>query len=281
MFKFVEDVVRYPFLFRALMAGIFISVSVAILGVVLVLKRYSMIGDGLSHVGFSAFSISSALNWAPFLVSIPVVVFVAVLLLLLNENSSKIKSDSFIALLSNSCLSFGIIIISKAKGFNVDVLNYMFGSILALKKLDLILSVVFSFCAVFLFVFLYNKIFSITFDEDFAKAVGIKVRIYKLLIEVLISLVVVVAMKMVGALLISSLIIFPVLSVNRLFNCYRKIIIFSAVDSVFCFVVGFFLSYIFSIPTGATVVFVNFLMFCFCFIFSIIKKIFKKKSFSC
>ena len=260
MIKAVVDLFKYPFLQRAFVAGIAISVCVAILGVSLVLKRYSMVGDGLSHVGFSAFSVACALNWAPLFVCVPVVVFFAVFLFLLGENS-KIKADALIALISNSCLAIGILIISLSTGMNNEVLNFMFGSILALKTVDLIFAVVFSLIAILFFVFFYNKIFSITFDEDFAKAVGVNVRIYKILIAVLTALIIVVGMKMVGALLISSLIIFPALSSGRVFSSYKKIVLFSAVNSIFAFVVGFFVSYVFSMPTGATVVVCNLILF--------------------
>lgn len=260
MIKAVVDLFKYPFLQRAFVAGIAISVCVAILGVSLVLKRYSMVGDGLSHVGFSAFSVSCALNWAPFFVCVPVVVFFAVFLFLLSENS-KIKADALIALISNSCLAIGILIISLSTGMNTEVLNFMFGSILALKTVDLVFAVVFSLVTVLFFVFFYNKIFSITFDEDFAKAVGVNVRIYKILVAVLTALIIVVGMKMVGALLISSLIIFPALSSGRVFSSYKKIVLFSAVNSIFSFVVGFFVSYVFSMPTGATVVVCNLILF--------------------
>ena len=253
MFDVVTNIFKYAFLQRAFLAGVFISVCVALLGVNLVFKRCAMIGDGLSHIGFSTFAVSSALNWAPFLISIPVVVGFAVFLIMLNENS-KVKSDSAIAVLSNSSLSIGILVLSITTGMNVDVLNYMFGSILTLNSLDLILSVVFSVVVILMFIFLHNRIFSITFDEDFAVATGVNVKRYNVCVAVLTAIVVVVGIKMVGSLLISSLIIFPVLSASRVFKKYKTVVIFSALNSVFCFVFGFFCSLIYSIPTGATVV---------------------------
>ncbi len=260
MFGVVTNVFKYAFLQRAFLAGVFISICVALLGVNLVFKRCAMIGDGLSHIGFSTFAVSSALNWAPFLLSIPVVVGFAILLLMLNENS-RVKSDSAIAILSNSSLSIGILVVSITTGMNVDVLNYMFGSILTLNNVDLLFSVVFSVIVIFMFIFLHNKIFAITFDEDFAVATGIKVRLYNVCVAVLTAVVVVVGIKMVGSLLISSLIIFPVLSASRLFRKYKTVVIFSALNSVFCFVVGFFCSLVYSIPTGATVVILNLTIF--------------------
>ncbi len=267
------DVMRYPFLKRAFLVGVLISICVSILGVGLVLKKYSMIGDGLSHVGFSAFSISCAMNWAPFLVSIPIVVLAAILLLILRENS-KIKSDALIGLVSNGCLAVGVTVISITKGMNSEVLNYMFGSILTLNRVDLIFCVIMSIITIFIFIFSYNKIFSITFDEDFTKAVGVNVMLYKIIVAVLTALTIVVGMKMVGALLISSLIIFPVISVSMIFKSYKTIVIFSAIDSIICFVIGFLMSYLFLVPTGAIIVLVNLVMFIICFLIGKIKQAF-------
>lgn len=268
---FIINFFKYSFLARAFFAGILISVSVAILGVSLVLKKYSMIGDGLSHVGFSSFSVACAMNWAPFLVSIPVTVFFAVLLLLIRK-STRFKSDGLIALISNSCLAVSIVVVYLKKGMNKEVLNYMFGSVLALEETDLILTFILCLVVIFSFVFLYNKIFAITFDEDFAQAVGVNVNLYNLIIAVLTALTIVVGIKMVGALLISSLIVFPVVSVSMLFKSYKKIVLFSAVESAFCFVLGFILSYIFSIPTGALVVLVNLFFLIICYLISSLKK---------
>lgn len=251
---------NYPFLRRAFLAGLLISFCIAILGVNLVLKRYSMIGDTLSHIGFSSFSVSCAMNWAPFFVSMPVVVVAAIFLLVLNKRS-RMKGDAVLALFSNSFLAIGIIIISATTGMNTDVLTYMFGSILTLNYLDLALCFVFSFLTMVIFIFLYNKIFALTFDEDFAKAVGVKVTLYNLIIAVITALTIVVSMKMVGALLISSMIIFPVLTSNLVFNSYKKVVIFSAIISIFCFIVGFFVAYFLSLPTGACIVIFNLIVF--------------------
>ena len=267
-----EVFLKNSFLTRAFLAGFLISISVAVLGVSLVLKKYSMIGDGLSHVGFSSFSIAIAMNWAPFLVSVPVTVFFAVLLLLVRK-SNIFKSDGLIALISNSSLAVSIVVVYLKKGMNKEILSYMFGSILALEELDFVLTLVLSLIIILSFVFLYNKIFAITFDEDFAKAVGVNVNLYNLIIAVLTALTIVVGIKMVGALLISSLIVFPVISVSMLFKSYKKIVLFSAIDSAFCFVLGFVLSYVFSVPTGALVVLANLFCLFVCFLINGLKKI--------
>ncbi len=273
MIKIIEDVMNYPFLRRAFLAGFLISFCIAILGVNLVLKRYSMIGDTLSHVGFSAFSVSCAMNWAPFFVAMPVVVLAAIFLLVLNKNS-KMKGDAVLALFSNSFLAVGVIIISATTGMNTDVLTYMFGSILTLNSLDLILCFIFSFLTIFVFIFLYNKMFVLASDEDFAKAIGIKVKIYNLIIAIITAVTIVLSMKMVGALLISSMIIFPVLTSKLIFNSYKKVVIFSAFISISCFMLGFFVAYFLSLPTGACIVVCDLILF---FIFKIIS-LFKNKS---
>ena len=178
-----------------------------------------------------------------------------------------------IALISNSSLAVSIVVVYLKKGMNKEVLSYMFGSILALEELDFVLSLVLSLIVILSFVFLYNKIFAITFDEDFAKAVGVNVNLYNLIIAVLTALTIVVGIKMVGALLISSLIVFPVISVSMLFKSYKKIVLFSAIESAFCFVLGFVLSYVFSVPTGALVVLANLFFLFVCFLINGLKKI--------
>ena len=268
----IFDFFKHPFLQRAFIVGIAISICIAILGVSLVLKRYSMIGDGLSHVGFSAFSISCALNWAPLFLCLPIVVVFAILLLLLSENR-KIRGDALIAIISNSCLAVGVLVVSISSGMNIDVLNFMFGSILALNNSDLIFAVFFAILTIVFFILFYNKIFSLTFDENFAKACGIRVLVYKILLAVLTALMIVVGMKMVGALLISSLIIFPGLAAMQVFDVYKKIVIFSAINSVVAFIFGFFISYIFSLPTGATVVVFNLILFLIYLVLGFTKKI--------
>lgn len=182
MLEMLYDLFSYTFIIRALIVGSLVSLCAALLGVSLVLKRYSMIGDGLSHVGFGALAVAMAFNMAPLEVSIPVVALAAFLLLRISENSN-IKGDAAIALISSSALAIGIIMISQTSGMNTDVCNYMFGSILAMSKSDVYLSIVVSTVVLILYVMFYNKIFAVTFDESFAKATGTKAGFYNMLIK--------------------------------------------------------------------------------------------------
>ena len=254
----LQEMFSYPFLVRAMIGGICISLCASLLGVSLVLKRYSMIGDGLSHVSFGALSIAVAFNWAPLAVSIPVVAAAAVLLLRITGNG-KIKSDAAIAMISAGSLAIGIIVTSLTTGMTTDVSSYMFGSILAMSREDMYLSVVLSVIVLGMFVICYNKVFAVTFDESFAKATGVRVSAYNLLI--LTAITIVLGMRMMGAMLISSLVIFPALTSMRIFKSFFGVVVSSGVVSVVCFFIGLVLSYVYSIPAGASVVVVNLVMF--------------------
>lgn len=246
----------YPFIVRALVGGILVSLCASLLGVSLVLKRYSMIGDGLSHVSFGALSVALAMGWSPLKVSIPVVVLAAFFLLRITEKG-KIKSDAAIAIISASALAIGIIVTSMTTGMTTDVSSYMFGSILAMSREDVLLSAVLSLVVLGLFLFCYNKVFAVTFDENFAKATGVNVSLYNVLIAVLTAVTIVLGMRMMGAMLISSLIIFPSLTAMRLFRSFRGVVIVSGILSLVCFSIGMLFSYAYSTPAGASVVVVN------------------------
>ena len=249
----LQEMFSYPFLVRAMIGGICISLCASLLGVSLVLKRYSMIGDGLSHVSFGALSIAVAFNWAPLAVSIPVVAAAAVLLLRITGNG-KIKSDAAIAMISAGSLAIGIIVTSLTTGMTTDVS-------LARSREDMYLSVVLSVIVLGMFVICYNKVFAVTFDESFAKATGVRVSVYNLLIAVLTAITIVLGMRMMGAMLISSLVIFPALTSMRIFKSFFGVVVSSGVVSVVCFFIGLVLSYVYSIPAGASVVVVNLVMF--------------------
>ena len=256
----LQEMFSYPFLVRAMIGGICISLCASLLGVSLVLKRYSMIGDGLSHVSFGALSIAVAFGWAPLAVSIPVVAAAAVLLLRITGNG-KIKSDAAIAMISAGSLAVGIIVTSLTTGMTTDVSSYMFGSILAMSREDMYLSVVLSLVVLGMFVICYNKVFAVTFDESFAKATGVRVSAYNLLIAVLTAITIVLGMRMMGAMLISSLVIFPALTSMRVFKSFFGVVVSAGVVSVVCFFIGLVLSYVYSIPAGESVVVVNLAMF--------------------
>ena len=260
MFNTIIEMLSYTFLVRAIIVGLLVSLCAALLGVSLVLKRYSMIGDGLSHVGFGTLAVATAMNAAPLTVSIPIVVLAAFLLLRISENS-KIKGDAAIALISTSSLAIGVIVISLTTGMNTDVCNYMFGSILAMSKSDVSLSVILAVVVLILFVLFYNKIFAVTFDESFAKATGTKTDFYNMLIAFLTAITIVLGMRMMGALLISSLIIFPALTSMRVCKTFKTVTLCSAVVSVVCFFAGVVISYVYATPTGASVVIVNIVAF--------------------
>lgn len=252
----IIEMLSYPFMVRAFTVGILVSLCSALLGVSLVLKRYSMIGDGLSHVGFGALAVAAAMNVAPLAVAIPVVIVAAVLLLRVNS-SGVIKGDSAIALISTSALAIGVMVISMTTGMNTDVYNYMFGSILAMSVGDVKMSVILSVIVLILYIFFYNKIFAITFDEVFAQATGVKANLYNTLIAILTAVTIVLGMRMMGTMLISSLIIFPALTSMRVCKTFRSVIVNSAIVSVVCFCVGITVSYFFATPAGASVVVVN------------------------
>ncbi len=259
MLETLLEMLSYPFMVRAFVVGILVSLCSALLGVSLVLKRYSIIGDGLSHVGFGALAAAAAWNAAPLTVAIPVVAAAAVLLLRVS-GSSKIKGDAAIALISTSALAVGIMVISMTTGMNTDVYNYMFGSILAMSRQDVTMSVLLSAVVLVLYIFFYHKIFAITFDETFAQATGVRANFYNTMIAVLTAVTIVLGMRMMGTLLISSLIIFPALTSMRVCRTFRSVTVSSAIVSVVCFCIGITVSYFFAAPAGASVVIINVLM---------------------
>ncbi|MEE0060389.1 MAG: metal ABC transporter permease [Acutalibacteraceae bacterium] len=260
---------NYEFMVRALVVGIPVALCAALLGVSLVLKRYSMIGDGLSHVGFGALAVASAFNWAPLPVAIPIVVLAAFLLLRLSENS-KVNGDSAIAIISSSALAIGVTVATMQNGMNTDISNYLFGSIVATSDFDAVLSVLLSAVVIVVYIIFYNRIFAVTFDEKFSKATGTRVELYNIIIAVLTALTVVLGMRIMGTLLISSLIIFPSLTAMQLCKNFKSVVITASVLSVVCFFVGMAISFLYSTPTGASIVIVNLIAF---ILFVLIRKV--------
>ena len=257
----------YPFVRYAIIAGILISLCAGLLGVVLVLKRYAMIGDGLSHVAFGAMAVAAVLGFAPMTVALPVTVAVAVLLLLAGEKQ-LIKGDSAIAILSAGSLAVGYLLLNLFPSSNTgslsgDVCASLFGStsMMTLQGSDVWLCVGLSAAVIGFFMVFYNKIFAVTFDEGFATSSGVRVRAYNFLIAAVSGVVIVLAMKLVGALLISSLIIFPALSAMRVFRSFRSVILCSAVISVVGSLAGLLCALLLSTPTGASVAVVHIVIF--------------------
>lgn len=260
MFDELRDILLYGNALRALIAGIPVSLCAALLGVSMVLKRCSMIGDGLSHVGFAALAIAAVANLAPLPVAIVVCVAAAFLLLRISK-SSRINADAAIALVCSGALAIGVMSVSLSPGGNIDYGNYMFGSIAAVNRTDTVLSVILSVVVIAVFVIFYNRIFAVTFDESFSKATGTRAGAYNAVLSMLTAVVVVLGMRMMGALLISSLLIFPPLTSMRLCKSYRRVIICSCIVSVACFTLGLLLSCLLESPIGATVVCTNIVAF--------------------
>ena len=236
---------QYPFIQRALIVGVLVSLCAALLGVCLVLKHYSMIGDGLSHVSFGALSVAVALGVSPLWISIPIVIIASFCLLRIRENA-HMKNDAAIAVVSSSALAIGITVTALTTGINTDVSSYMFGSILVMNEQDVMISIV--LCVI---------IFSITFDENFSKASGIPVGRFNALLSVLTAVTITLGMRMMGAMLISSLIIFPALIAMRLQRSFSGVIIAAAITAVIDFLLGLVISFLLSTPTGASIVLVN------------------------
>lgn len=267
--EIITEILSYPFMVRAIIVGSLVSLCAALLGVSLVLKRYSMIGDGLSHVGFGALSVAAAMNIAPLKIAIPVVIIAAFFLLRISSNS-KIQGDAAIALISSSSIAIGVIVTSMTSGLNADVYSYMFGSVLAMGNSDVVMSIILSVIVLALYAVFYNKIFSITFDQNFSKATGIKTEFYNTLISILTAITIVVGMRIMGTMLISSLVIFPTLTSMRVFRSFKSVVISSALISVICFTIGIVVSYIMNFPAGASIVLVNLVTFV---VFVMIEKI--------
>ena len=260
IFEEIIGMFSYSFMVRAIVVGGLVALCASLLGVVLVLKRYSMIGDGLSHVGFGAMAVGLAFNQAPLMVAIPVVIVAAFLLLRVSENS-KIKGDAAIGLISSSALAIGMVVNSMSSGTNIDLNSYMFGSILAIDKGEMVLCIILGIIVIGAFVYFYNPIFAITFDENFARATGLKVELYKTILSVLTAVTIVIGMRIMGTLLISSLIIFPALSAMRVTHKFKHVMIMSVIISMFCFFTGLVASYLMELPTGATIVVSNLCVF--------------------
>lgn len=267
---------QFPFVQYALIVGVLIALCSSLLGVTLVLKRFSFIGDGLSHVAFGAMSIAAVLNLANnMLIILPVTVLSAILLLRTGK-SAKIRGDAMIAMISVGALAFGYLLMnvfSTSSNLSGDVCSTLFGStsILTLTKTEVLICAVLSVVVVIIFVLFYNKIFAVTFDEDFTRSAGTKADLYNLLIAVVIAVIIVLAMNLVGSLLISALVIFPALSAMRIFRSFKSVTVFSACASVICALTGIIVSILAGTPVGSTIVAVDVMMFCLCVLIGTVK----------
>ena len=273
----IEAIVTYDFIRRAFIVGVLIALCSSLLGVTLVLKRFSFIGDGLSHVAFGAMAIASVLKMTnQMALVLPVTVLCAVLLLRTGQNA-KIKGDALIAMISVGALAFGYLIMNLFPGeSNVsgDVCSTLFGSIsiLTLTMEEVWVCVALSAVVIAIFLVFYHKIFAVTFDENFAKASGIRTGAYNLLIAVVIAVIIVLAMNLVGSLLISALVVFPALSAMRIFHSFRAVTIFSAILSVACAFTGMVISLFAGVPVGSTIVAVDVAAFAACCLIGFARK---------
>ncbi len=277
MLETLFSYLQYPFVRYAFIVGTLIALCSALFGSVLVLKRLSFIGDGLSHVAFGALAIATVVNVSNnMFIVLPITVICAILLLRRSQNS-KLGGDALIAMLSVGALSVGYLVMnifSTSSNISGDVCSTLFGStsILTLTKAEVVFCIALSLATILLFILYYNRIFSVTFDESFARATGTKTNLYNLLLAIVIAIIIVLAMNLVGSLLISALIIFPTLSSMRLFNNFKRVIIFSSILSVVCTLVGISVSIITETPVGATVVTVDIIAFLLCSLISKVKR---------
>ncbi len=262
---------EHPYVWYALIVGVLIALCSSLLGVTLVLKRFSFIGDGLSHVAFGGIAIATVLNMTnQMLLVLPFTVICAILLLRTGQNT-KIKGDAAIAMVSVGALAFGYMLMNifpTSSNLTGDVCTTLFGSmsILTLTKTEVWLCVILSVAVVIIFILFYNKIFAVTFDENFARATGTKVDLYNLMIAIIIAVIIVLAMNLVGSLLISALVIFPALSAMRLFRSFLRVTICSAVLSVICALLGILISILAGTPVGSTIVTVDVGAFVICYL---------------
>ena len=259
----------YPFVRYALIVGVLIALSSSLLGVTLVLKRFSFIGDGLSHVAFGAIAVATVLGVTNEMVVVMPVTVIAAVLLLRTGRNTKVKGDAAVAMISVGALALGYLLMhlfSTSTNLSGDVCSTLFGStaILTLSPLDVGICIAVSVVVIAVFLLFYHKIFAVTFDETFAEATGLHAGRYNLLIAVITAAVIVLAMNLVGSLLISALIIFPALSAMRLFKSFRGVVWSSGVVSAVCFLAGLTASYAWSVPAGASVVLVNLAVFLLC-----------------
>ena len=251
-----REILSYPFVMRAFAAGLLVSLCASMLGVILVLKRYSLIGHGLSEVGFAALSVALALDLPPLYVAAPAVVAASFLIMFISQKK-RMGGDVAIGIASSAALAFGIIVTAVSRGMNMDVYNYMFGSVLAMSNTDVVLSVALSVCVLGLFLLFYNRLFLMAYSEDYARSLGLNVTLYQFLISFLTALTVVLGMRMMGTLLISSLIVMPAVTARRLSKSFRGLVASSAAISVLCFSAGLLASIFLNIPTGAGIVSAN------------------------
>ncbi|MHB8097460.1 MAG: metal ABC transporter permease [Erysipelotrichaceae bacterium] len=267
----IFNLFSYTFMQRALIVGLLISVSSSFLGIFLVLRKYSMIGDGLAHVSFATVALALLLNQSPLILSIPIVSLSSLLILKLSEEN-RIGGDAAIGLISSTAVAIGVMISSLSSGFSVDLYSYLFGSILIISEMDVYLSLFLSLVIICTVLYFYHDLFAMTYDMDYAKVSGRKTKRLNQIISFLTSITIVLGIRVVGTMLISSLIIFPTVSALRLSHSFKSTIIWSVIISSFSVVFGLLLSIIFDLPTGSIIVLINAVIFVFSSWLSLIRK---------
>lgn len=264
-FGLIGESLQYTFMQRAIIVGILIGICSAMLGVFLVLKKFSMIGDGLAHVSFATIAIALTLNASPLYVSIPVVIVASLFILRLNERT-KLHGDAAIGLVSSFSVALGVLIVSVSDGFNVDLFSFLFGSILLISEMDVYLSLGLAILIVSAVIFFYHDLFAFTHDEAFAKVMGINTNRMNTLIAILTSITIVLGIRVVGTMLISSMIIFPTVTALQIAKSFKWTMILSAFISVLSVILGVIGSYVFNLPSGASIVMVNAFFFAIAFV---------------
>lgn len=260
LFEQAREAIQYAFIQRAMIAGSFMAIGCAFLGVFLVLRRFSLIGDGLAHVSFTTVAIALLLRTQPMIVSVPLVAFASLVILKLNEKA-RVYGDAAIGLVSSFGIALGVIIASKAGGFNVDLFSYLFGNVLSVSRLEVWMTVAISLLVVLVIAVFYHDLFAIAFDEDYAQVSGIKVKRVNKILIVLTALIVVLGIKIVGTMLVSSLIILPAIAALQVARSFRKVIALAGLFAASSVVIGIFISYALNYPSGATIVMINFIFF--------------------
>lgn len=277
MIEKLQFYLSFPFVWYAIIVGVLIALCSSLLGVTLVLKRFSFIGDGLSHVAFGAMAIATVFKLANTTALIMPVTIVAAVILLRTGQNTKVKGDAAVAMLSVGALAIGYLVLNKfSSSANVsgDVCSTLFGStsILTLSKAEVLMCIIMSIVVVLFYCLFYNRIFAVTFDETFTRATGKKTELYNLMIAIITAIIIVIAMNLVGSLLVSALIIFPALSAMRMINSFRGVVIYAAILSVICALLGIIISILASTPVGATIVAIDIVAYFINWVLSVILK---------
>ncbi len=260
MFEQIYEALQFTFIQRALLAGCFVAICCAFLGVFLVLRRFALIGDGLAHISFATIALGLLVHVTPIFVSIPLVILAALGILRLTDRS-LVYGDAAIGLLSAMGVATGVLVASVAGGFNVDLFSYLFGNILSVSPTEVVLSVVLSVVIIGAVKFFYHDLFATTFDQDHAQVSGIRTGLINKILIILTALTVVLGIKVVGTMLVSSLIIFPAVSALFIARSFKMAIFLATIFAVLSVIAGIFISYVWNLPSGATIVYVNFIIF--------------------